>query len=217
LSALGTDQHPPFSLRVKHRGLVLIKWWLLAIPHYLMLAVFFSGGWRVFMVNQNEWAGFMLPSLIAVVLVIAVLALLFTGRYPDGLYDLVIGINRWVLRVRALHSTYARRVATAAPRYGSARLVRIRICLSALLFGIVPLRLGLKAVMVHAALHHRKRRVCAQAPSSNRVAGYSGPVAARQGRLAAPPACLVPQPVRQRAPLSQGPATRPLGAVPRPA
>jgi Domain of unknown function (DUF4389) len=116
LSALGTDQYPPFSLQSKagypadlevdypqrlHRGLVLIKWWLLAIPHYLIVAVFFSGGWRVFMVNQNEWAGFMLPSLIVILLVIAVLALLFTGRYPDGLYDFVIGINRWGFRVRA--------------------------------------------------------------------------------------------------------------------
>jgi hypothetical protein len=116
LSALGTDQYPPFSLQSKadypadlevdypqrlHRGLVLIKWWLLAIPHYLIVAVFFSGGWRVFMVNQNEWAGFMLPSLIVILLVIAVLSLLFTGRYPDGLYDFVIGINRWGLRVRA--------------------------------------------------------------------------------------------------------------------
>jgi len=116
LSALGTDRYPPFSLQSKadypadlevdypqrlHRGLVLIKWWLLAIPHYLIVAVFFSGGWRFFMVNQNEWAGFMLPSLIVILLVIAVLALLFTGRYPDGLYDFVIGINRWGLRVRA--------------------------------------------------------------------------------------------------------------------
>lgn len=116
LSALGTDRYPPFSLQSKadypadlevdypqrlHRGLVLIKWWLLAIPHYLIVAVFFSGGWRFVMVNQNEWAVFMLPSLIVILLVIAVLALLFTGRYPDGLYDFVIGINRWGLRVRA--------------------------------------------------------------------------------------------------------------------
>jgi len=116
LSALGTDRYPPFSLQSKadypadlevdypqrlHRGLVLIKWWLLAIPHYLIVAAFFSGGWRIFMVNQNEWAGFMLPSLIVILLVIAVFALLFTGRYPDELYDFVIGINRWGLRVRA--------------------------------------------------------------------------------------------------------------------
>jgi hypothetical protein len=27
------------------RGLVLVKWWLLAIPHYLLLGVFVGGGW----------------------------------------------------------------------------------------------------------------------------------------------------------------------------
>ncbi|ORX16214.1 hypothetical protein AWC27_01060 [Mycobacterium szulgai] len=115
-SALGTDRYPPFSLRPKadypadltvdypqrlHRGLVLIKWWLLALPHYLILAVFFSGGWRVFMVHRHEWVGLRLPSLLAMLLLAAVVALLFTGRYPRGLYDLVLGINRWGFRVRA--------------------------------------------------------------------------------------------------------------------
>src|SRR3954467_15978785 len=53
--ALATDRYPPFSLRddptypahfdiedPEHlsRGLVLVKWWLLAIPHYLIIAVF---------------------------------------------------------------------------------------------------------------------------------------------------------------------------------
>ncbi|GBE68311.1 membrane protein [Mycobacterium sp. MFM001] len=116
LSALGTDKYPPFSLKPNaeypadlevdyperlSRGLVLVKWWLLAIPHYLILLAFFTAGWRFLMVDPDEVVGYDLPPLIAILLLIAVLGLLFTGRYPKGLYDFVIGINRWAIRVRA--------------------------------------------------------------------------------------------------------------------
>ncbi|MGA8544944.1 MAG: DUF4389 domain-containing protein [Mycobacterium sp.] len=123
LTALGTDKYPPFSLQSKaeypadlevdypehlSRGLVLIKWWLLAIPHYLILLAVFAGGWRAFVMNQNEAvAAYFLPPLIAILVVIAMVGLLFTGRYPKGLYDFVIGINRWGIRVRA-YSTLLR-------------------------------------------------------------------------------------------------------------
>jgi hypothetical protein len=105
LNALGTDRYPPFSLRHDidypadfdvdypdhlNRWLVLIKWWLLAIPQYLVVAVF-AGGWHL--------AG--TSGLIAILVVIAAVILLFTGRYPDSIFDFVMGMNRWCYRVLA--------------------------------------------------------------------------------------------------------------------
>jgi Domain of unknown function (DUF4389) len=70
---------------------VLVKWWLLAIPHYLVVGVFVGGIWY-----GTNWGG-----AIAVLVLIAVVALLFTGRYPRGIFNLVLGMNRWALRVAA--------------------------------------------------------------------------------------------------------------------
>jgi len=112
-SALGTDRYPPFSLAddpdyparlvVRYpeqlsRGLVLVKWWLLAIPHYLVLAVFFGGA---VVSSQDDRAADGGPGLLGVLVLIAAVALLFTGRYPRGLWDLVVGVDRWALRVAA--------------------------------------------------------------------------------------------------------------------
>jgi hypothetical protein len=100
-NALGTDRYPPFTLgpatdypatlEVAYperlsRGLVLVKWWLLAIPQYLIVALFAGGS-----------SG----GLVTLLVCIAGLALLFTGSYPRGLYDFVIGMNRWGFRVVA--------------------------------------------------------------------------------------------------------------------
>ena len=110
-SALGTDRYPPFTLGEApdypatltvayperlSRGLVLVKWWLLAIPHYLVLALI--GGAVGTAVSGDDWQvpfGGLLPLLVLFVAV----ALLFVGRYPRGLFDLVVGLNRWVYRV----------------------------------------------------------------------------------------------------------------------
>lgn len=63
-----------------NRWLPLVKW-LLAIPHIVALVVLAAG------------------ALVAVV--IAWFAILFTGRYPRGLFDYVVGVGRWALRVQA--------------------------------------------------------------------------------------------------------------------
>jgi hypothetical protein len=63
-----------------NRWLPLVKW-LLAIPHYIVLFFLFIG------------------SLLAIVL--AWFAILFTGKYPRGLFDYVVGVDRWFLRVNA--------------------------------------------------------------------------------------------------------------------
>ncbi|MEU5204513.1 DUF4389 domain-containing protein [Streptomyces pseudogriseolus] len=103
---LGTDRYPPFTLadvpdypahwdlaypERLSRGLVLVKWWLLAIPHYLILG-FLLGDVQVTWVTGG---------LIGLLTLCAGVALAATGHYPRGLFDLVVGLNRWVLRVAA--------------------------------------------------------------------------------------------------------------------
>ncbi len=111
-SVLGSDRYPPFTLAdvdyparldvpyPEHlsRGLVLVKSWLLAIPHYLVLSVLIgSWGWAS---GGGEWATWGL-SLNGILVLIAVVILLFTGRYPRDIFGIVLGINRWALRVAA--------------------------------------------------------------------------------------------------------------------
>jgi len=116
--ALGTDRYPPFTLAdvpdyparldvayPDHlsRGLVLVKWWLLAIPQYLVVAVLAGGGAAVWSGGGKEsWAAS--GGLIGVLVLIAGVALLVTGRYIASLFDLIIGLNRWVYRVMAYTS-----------------------------------------------------------------------------------------------------------------
>ena len=92
--ALLTDQYPstvdeqsvhleidyPDVERDLNRWVPLVKW-LLAIPHYIVLVVL---------------------AVIAVVeVLIAWFAILLTGRYPRGIFDFVVGVGRWSLRVQA--------------------------------------------------------------------------------------------------------------------
>jgi hypothetical protein len=112
--ALGTDRYPPFTLgpapgypagldiaypRHLTRGLVLVKW-LLALPHYAIIVFFVGGGSYAAHTagTEGSWMG---AGLIGLLVLIAGVALLFTGRYPRGVFDLLLGMNRWVLRVSA--------------------------------------------------------------------------------------------------------------------
>ena len=63
-----------------NRWLPLAKWFL-AIPHFIVLVV--------------------LAIMAFFAVVIAWFAILFTGRYPRGLFDFVVGLGRWALRVQA--------------------------------------------------------------------------------------------------------------------
>jgi len=89
-----TDQYPstveeqavhleiayPDAAKDLNRWMPIVKW-LLAIPHYVVLAFLAVGA--VFAV------------------LIAWFAILFTGQYPRGLFDFVVGVGRWGLRVNA--------------------------------------------------------------------------------------------------------------------
>ncbi len=130
--ALGTDRYPPFTLdpvpdypatielpypEELSRGLVLVKWWLLALPHYLVMAVFLGGGWYAWgggwgRGDDGSRSGGR-PGLILLLVLIAGVALLFTRRYPRGIFDFVMGLDRWVLRVVA----YAALMTDAYPPF----------------------------------------------------------------------------------------------------
>ena len=93
---------------------MLVKWWLLALPHYLVVAVFAGGasaGWDA--ANDSDWTWMSSGGLIGLLVFIAGVVLLFTGRYPRTIFDFALGMNRWVLRVVA----YAALMTDAYPPF----------------------------------------------------------------------------------------------------
>ena len=115
-SALGTDRYPPFTLaRTDYpadfevdyperlsRGLVLVKGWLLALPHLILIGAL-TGSSTVRWtdpeapgVRYETGTGF---SLFGFLVLVAAVILLFSGRYQRPLFDLILGFNRWMYRV----------------------------------------------------------------------------------------------------------------------
>ncbi len=78
--AVTLDVEYPDAERDLKRGMPLVKWFL-AIPHYIVLFFLAIGA---FFAVIAAW-----------------FAILLTGRYPRGLFDYVVGVGRWALRVEA--------------------------------------------------------------------------------------------------------------------
>ena len=125
-SCLATDRYPPFTLRdveyparfnvaypeTVSRGFALVKWWLLALPHYVIVGIFTSGMWT-WAFNDTLGEGSLIEvggGLILILSIVSGFVLLFTGRYPRGMFDFLMGLNRWVLRVASyvalMHDDY---------------------------------------------------------------------------------------------------------------
>jgi hypothetical protein len=121
-SVLGTDRYPPFSLEATDypatldiaypeqlsRGLIFVKW-LLAIPHLVIV------GALVGTLGARAGDAGLQISLMGILVLVAAVALLFTARYPRGLFDFLLGIHRWFVRVVAY-------VALMTDRYPPFRL-----------------------------------------------------------------------------------------------
>jgi hypothetical protein len=108
-SALATDRYPPFALaddpdyparleidypERQRRGLPLIGWWLLGIPQYALATVFAGAGagwaWKY------GWGG-----VTDILMFVVAMLLLFKKRYPEDVFNVVMGFDRWVVRVVA--------------------------------------------------------------------------------------------------------------------
>jgi hypothetical protein len=121
--ALGTDRYPPFTLgeapdyparleidypEEQASGQRLLSAWLAGIPQYAIAGIL-GGGAGIAWAAENA----IFTGLIGVLVLVAAITLLIDDEYPRGLFDYVIGLNRWVIRVVA----YGALMTTAYPPF----------------------------------------------------------------------------------------------------
>ena len=97
--ALGTDKYPPFSLELDqsypadldvqypeklNNWLIFVKW-ILGLPHWIIVGVF---------QGNSSWARTGL-GLVPILSIVAGIIMLFNGKYPEDIFNLIIGLNRW--------------------------------------------------------------------------------------------------------------------------
>jgi uncharacterized protein DUF4389 len=121
--ALGTDRYPPFTLGPapdyparleidypddQATGQQLLSAWLAGIPQYLIAGILGGGAGVAWAAEHSLFTG-----LNGILVLVAALSLAVNGQYQRGLFDYVIGLNRWVIRVVA----YGALMTTAYPPF----------------------------------------------------------------------------------------------------
>ena len=106
-AAFATDRYPPFTLAevedypahldVEYperlsRGLVLVKSWLLVLPQLFVVGIFTSSAWWLWQGADSRWS-WAAGGLIGLLALVAIVIHAFTGRYPRGLFDFLLGMT----------------------------------------------------------------------------------------------------------------------------
>ena len=107
--SLGTDRYPPFTLQAVpypaalevsypkklSRWLVLVKW-LLVVPHLIIVGILVGSTFGL--ATSTSWPQ-ITGGLIGILVLVAAMHLAFLRQYPHGVFDLLIGLSRWMFRV----------------------------------------------------------------------------------------------------------------------